>query len=534
MWTSRLKRVLLFLLALLAFIVSCGARAATPAATRRTVTGEQGTASVVASRATLEQATAASEITLAASPSAGATPAEPTPAPTSLPCATASLAPQASSGTSFYVAPDGSPDGDGSLARPWDLATALAQPAAVQPGDTIWLRGGAYSGIFRSDLTGLPNTPITVRSYPREWAVIDTQAQTDDGDNFIVQGSWANYRDLELTNTRTSNRSGSGFVFAGNSQHNKFVNMIIHDLGNNTFRDGNEIYGSILYNNGVDGSGNAHQLYTQNDDPGNPVRIVDSIVFNGFAFGMHAYAGGVGQLRGIQMIGSVWFNSGAAQSETGYRKDNILVGGVNGAEEILLQENMTWAFSGRERNVALGRYYEQNGAVTLLDNYLVGEDAFYNTWQPATMADNTFFIFDGGDSNVDAAHFPDNEYRNTPPHQNRVFIRPNIYEPGRAHIVVYNWELRDSVQIDLRGLLLEGDSYEVRNAQNYFAPPVAAGTYQGQPVTLRLAGLQPAQPIGPGLIEPSEYTGKSFNVFVLLRTGSAPAATVFMPIVSRR
>src|SRR5438132_695952 len=42
----------------------------------------------------------------------------------------------------FYASPTGSPSGDGSLTNAWDLTTALAGPAAVTPGSTIWLRGG--------------------------------------------------------------------------------------------------------------------------------------------------------------------------------------------------------------------------------------------------------------------------------------------------------------------------------------------------------------------------------------------------------
>ncbi len=53
--------------------------------------------------------------------------------------------PTASAG--FYVAPTGTSSGDGSLSRPWDLATALAGAGGkVQPGDTIWMRGGTYKG----------------------------------------------------------------------------------------------------------------------------------------------------------------------------------------------------------------------------------------------------------------------------------------------------------------------------------------------------------------------------------------------------
>src|SRR5438093_12446960 len=73
----------------------------------------------------------------------------------------------------FYVSPTGSPSGDGSFTNPWDLATALAGPAAVTPGSTIWLRGGLYTNAadprgFASTLMGAPDAPIAVRQYPGE------------------------------------------------------------------------------------------------------------------------------------------------------------------------------------------------------------------------------------------------------------------------------------------------------------------------------------------------------------------------------
>src|SRR5881227_3772854 len=56
----------------------------------------------------------------------------------------------------FYVSPTGSPSGDGSFTEPWDLATALAGPAAVTPGSTIWLRGGMYTNA--ADARGFAST----------------------------------------------------------------------------------------------------------------------------------------------------------------------------------------------------------------------------------------------------------------------------------------------------------------------------------------------------------------------------------------
>jgi hypothetical protein len=76
-------------------------------------------------------------------------------------------------GPRFYVSPSGSSAGDGSVGSPWDLQTALSQPAAVVPGSTVWLRGGTYVGKFASVLRGTPALPVVVRSYPGEWARIE-------------------------------------------------------------------------------------------------------------------------------------------------------------------------------------------------------------------------------------------------------------------------------------------------------------------------------------------------------------------------
>src|SRR5215472_3719233 len=73
-----------------------------------------------------------------------------------------------------FVAPNGSFSGNGTFNSPWDLQTALNQPAGVLPGDTIWLRGGVYhaptSNGFTSYLAGTAAGPILVRNYNGERA----------------------------------------------------------------------------------------------------------------------------------------------------------------------------------------------------------------------------------------------------------------------------------------------------------------------------------------------------------------------------
>ncbi|MEP6994320.1 MAG: S-layer homology domain-containing protein, partial [Acidobacteriota bacterium] len=76
------------------------------------------------------------------------------------------------------VSPGASVSGTGSLSNPWQLQTALNQPASVHPGDTIWLRGGTYVGTFTSSLVGTSTSPITVRQYTGERATLDGNAVT--------------------------------------------------------------------------------------------------------------------------------------------------------------------------------------------------------------------------------------------------------------------------------------------------------------------------------------------------------------------
>jgi hypothetical protein len=112
----------------------------------------------------------------------------------------------------------------------------------------------------------------------------------------------------------------------------------------------------------------------------------------------------------------------------------------------------------------------------------------------------------------------------------KTFVRPNHYEPGRANIVVHNWDRLPSVKVDLsKSNLPSGTSYEIRNVQNYHAGAVASGVFDGRPIMLRLAGLEPASVIGEVAAPPREAS-REFGVFVLLPgKASTTAATPAEP-----
>src|SRR5437773_1414358 len=131
-------------------------------------------------------------------------------------------------GPEFYASPTGSPLGDGSRTKPWDLQTALSQPAPVTPGSTIWLRGGRYTGGsdragFRSNLTGTADAPIVVRPFPGEHAIVTNSLD--------VTGSYTWFWGFEITSARqaatVTDYEYLVKVHAGVG--NRFINLVIHD-----------------------------------------------------------------------------------------------------------------------------------------------------------------------------------------------------------------------------------------------------------------------------------------------------------------
>lgn len=466
----------------------------------------------------------------------------------------------------FYAAPNGSPLGDGSLEYPWDLATALAQPKAVVPGAMIWLRGGTYRGSFVSKLTGTAKAPITVRQYQGERVIIDTNSISAPY-SLEVEGAWTIYWGFEVTNShlkRTTAISGSfpddlnrSIGVNINGPHTKFVNLVVHDVGIGfgawDIAQDAEIYGSLIYNNGWQGPdrGHGHAIYVQSDS--GTKRIVDNIMFNQFSHGIHAYAQPGAALKGFYIAGNISFNNGSISMHG--QSPNILIGGEVLAEQVTVENNYTYDSDNIESNVNLAYGTTANKDLLCRNNYFVGGKPVLaiRSWSQITMTGNQvignntlveFSLPDGIDPalyqwnnnvyyGIDLAKPFDfrgqetdfagwqlatqfdgsSTYAAGPPAGIKVIVRPNQYEPGRAHIVVYNWDLANFVDVDVSSLLPIGAKYEVRDVNNYFGTPIAQGIYNGTPLRLPLAAKQPPDPIGGAASQPP-VTGPSFSAFV--------------------
>ena len=434
----------------------------------------------------------------------------------------------------FFASPSGSSAGDGSISRPWDLVTALKQPAALKAGDTLYLRGGVYKGAYVSYLTGSSSAPIVVRPYNGERATID--GVNDTGHTiFQVSGAYTWYRDFEImssnTNRTSSSVSGSGLTTMQTPGHPglKFIDLVIHDtLGNGFWIDATdmEMYGCIVYYNGYQGTdrGHGHGIYAQNAT--GTKHFINNIVFQQFDKGIQFFGGTTAPINNMDVQGNTVFQNGYIDNT---ESNNIEIGGGLTAQNPVFKDNYSYYSNIGKEDIG---GYNTAGTSNLVyeNNY----DAADNDW-PTTFSGLHGFAIDGNTFRGHGGAFSPSLYPyNTyylgtppPPAPLKVFVRPDKYQGGRANVTVFNWAKNAAVSVDLSSVLSVGDSYEVRNAQNYFGSPVKTGVYGGGTVSLPMTGLAPAAPVG---WPTPASTGPEFNVFVVRRVSGSttppPSASV--------
>ena len=445
----------------------------------------------------------------------------------------------------YYASPSGSSAGDGSVARPWDLATALAGGAGrVQPGDTVWMRAGTYAGNFRTGIAGAAGHYIVFRQYPGEHATIDGTLRAD--------GTDVAFWGFEIL---SSAPSGVLPALESRGARQNFINLVIHDAAQQgiTFWDeavDAELYGNIVYNNGTHQNLD-HGTYVHNTS--GTKLIKDNVFFNNLAYGIHVYAGPTdGTQRNVHVIGNVSFNNGSIS--TNYAaKGNILIGAESPDEGMQAVDNLLYFSGSVGENLRVG-YTAVNQDVVVTGNTVFGGSTalVVGDWSTATVENNTVGgpseIVDLRDSPVGHA-WSGNRYYRTPtaaawltnagsalplagwqlatglgatdlavadvPSATQVFVRPNQYEQGRALVVVYNWGSQSSVTVNLSGVLAGGQRYEVHNVQDIYGPAVASGTYRGGSISLPMTGVAPPARLGRSTPTPPR-TGPNFDTFVVV------------------
>jgi hypothetical protein len=434
--------------------------------------------------------------------------------------------------TTYYVSPSGVATNDGSNAHPLDLKTALSRLGPVRPGDTVLVHGGVYElaanpnangdlGIFYSNLVGTEAAPITIRQFPGEHATLNGRLASD-LPVLVVESSYTWYWGFEITNSQPDRYvlRGTGLDVYG--AHNHFINLVIHDVGQGVgfwatnSPDDSELYGSLIYNVGWEGPdrGHGHSVYVQNSSGFK--RITNNILFNGFSFGIHAYAQN-GRIDNIEVRDNIVFDHGIL-SVTGGLKANVLFAADTPAQSPTIAGNFAYYPAGSDGRDLDITYCNQG---LIQGNYLSGGTPLkiYSCPNSSVTGNTIIGPVDGALQST----YSINSYSTTP---SGVFahVEANFYEPGRSHVVIYNWDHLAQVSVDLSAAgLANGDQFEVRDVQNYFGSPVLTGTYSGA-VLIPMFGLPIAPVVGNSPVQPG-HTGSEFGAFIVQRVSGTGAQT---------
>jgi len=162
--------------------------------------------------------------------------------------------------TDYYVATDGDDNDDGSISSPF--ATVQKGFDTIQPGDTLYLRGGTYYEHVRiyDYRQGDENNWFKVTSYPGEWAIIDAQhsqayatIRYSDGGHDQCPQYWI-FENFEVTGGGIDNDTSSGGgIRLDTATDLTFRYLYIHDnYGNHGGNNG----GIVIPND----SGAAHKI----------------------------------------------------------------------------------------------------------------------------------------------------------------------------------------------------------------------------------------------------------------------------------
>jgi hypothetical protein len=465
-----------------------------------------------------------------------------------------------------YVSAQGSPGGDGTINNPWDLQTALNQPASVQSGDIIWVRGGIYGnglGIFYSKLVGTAPAPIIVRQFPGERATIDGWLQVGccDKDPHPSQGAYVWFWGLEFASSvtdRTGYPSGQSAILDAVdtwAPGTKFIDNIVHDsrVGISMWKEavGSEAYGNVIYFNGFQASdrGHGHGFYVQNQT--GTMNIANNVIFDQFDNGMQFYGTDATQEKNLVVQNNIAFNNGAI-SAGGTMGDDVIFVNTNGVAGVQLLNNYFYF------TPQLGLGYSEMGwpgpnqDIVIQGNYFIGgfESVAITDWASVTFQNNTVYtnqyIMNFTTGSTPSGYIWDNNtYYGTgvfsyngqstflngwqgwtgwdthstltsnAPTGIWTFVQPNKYETGRANIAIYNWSLAPTVSVDVSSAITAGTRYQILDAQNYFGAPVASGTYTGSPITIPMTNLTIATPNGSVPSVPT-HTAPQFGAFVLI------------------
>lgn len=393
-------------------------------------------------------------------------PPPPPPPPIPTPTPTPTPVPVPVPGEGWYVSPSGSATGDGTQANPWSLEVAVngTHRSKTAFGGTVWLLPGTYrkspnpEGLgFRCVVGGVSTNPLVFRAVPGSRVVIDGGFSFFAGSNYV----WLWGVEIIVSEEKPHGTTGSwppgaptGGVNFYSSQSCKAINCVLRDnrQGASVWTEARdaEVYGCLVYDNGWVGTDRAHGhgLYIQN--PGSTTKRAADNVFTARhsrnwrdgRYTMHGYGERV-EVTNITAEGNLqagvndaWLLGAGASglASTGHRMINNAIHGVR----VRVGRSETQPLEFRGNTIAGQLELVGTGPLTNTGNLISPPD-------PRPAADT-------------------------------VVLRPNKYEPNRAHLLIVDWDRNGKGMLPLSGWVQAGERLRVLDVTDSWGQPVWQGT----------------------------------------------------------
>ena len=150
--------------------------------------------------------------------------------------------------TTFYVAPNGNDAGNGSRQRPF--ATIQRAQESVEPGDTVFIRGGlylvpanqiaayelnnTYACVTHLTKSGTSEKRIYYFAYPGEKPKFDFSKVKPEGkriSGFWINGNWLHLKGIEAVGMQVTitGRNTQSECFSNSGSHNIYERLEMHD-----------------------------------------------------------------------------------------------------------------------------------------------------------------------------------------------------------------------------------------------------------------------------------------------------------------
>lgn len=250
--------------------------------------------------------------------------------------------PVSTTGKIYYLSPTGSDQsGNGSITRPW--FTLSKAWTVLQPGDTVYLRGGTYVYTSKQQLTGkngVSGNLIKIWAYPEETPnlTISNPLSLNSWPYSLIyfDGDYFHWKGIEISGIKQNpDSTGGGAMRAESSNHNIFELLSIHDNGF-AFHINGQSTDNLILNCDIY---NIYDPYSTSTDSATGLQVADPYEDgDGFSLG-YDNAGTFNTFRGCRAWNiaddgwDLWRNDGEVLIDncwswkSGYAEDGVSEGG---------------------------------------------------------------------------------------------------------------------------------------------------------------------------------------------------------------